>query len=253
MPRPRFFATLLLFALGASLPGCAPAQGAEAAWRVLAFSATAGYRHASIDAGLDALRALGAEHDFAVEATEDATRFRDETLESYAAVVFLNTTGDVLDSEQQAALERYVEGGGGFVGVHAASDTEYDWPWYGALVGAYFDGHPRVQQGTIEVVDPAHPSTTDLPEPWTLREEWYSFRDVRSDLRVLLELDESSYDLEGAPSMGERHPIAWAREVGAGRSWYTGLGHRSETFADPTFRAHLLGGIVWAAGRDVAE
>lgn len=239
------------------LSGCAPAQeGAvpeEASWGVVVFSATAGFRHASIPAGVEAIRALGAEHGFAVTATEDATVFDDAVLAEYDAVVFLNTTGDVLDEAQQVALRRFVEAGGGFVGVHAATDTEYGWPWYGALVGARFDGHPPVQEARVEVVDPAHPSTAHLPDPWTLREEWYSFRDVQPELRVLLELDEASYDLGNAPSMEGAHPIAWTREVGAGRSWYTGLGHRSETFADPRFRTHLLGGIEWAAGRGGSE
>lgn len=228
-------------------------SGAAAEWRVLVFSATAGYRHASIPAGIDALRSLGAEHGFGVDATEDATAFSERALAPYDVVVFLSTTGDVLDPAQQAALERFVRVGGGFVGVHAATDTEYDWPWYGELTGARFDGHPPVQEARIDVADPTHPSTASLPDPWWVRDEWYSFRDVRPDLRVLLELDEASYDLAGAPAMGSSHPIAWAREVEKGRSWYTGLGHRAETFELPAFRAHLLGGLRWAAGRAAVD
>lgn len=163
----------------------------------------------------------------------------------YQVVIFLNTTGDILNEAQQAAFERFVQGGGGFVGVHSATDTEYDWPWYGRLVGAYFAGHPPVQPATVEVIDRTHPSTAVLPSIWQRRDEWYDFQSApAADVNVLALVDEDSYD--GA-TMGEPHPIAWHHVYDGGRAWYTGMGHTGETYDEPLFREHLWGGIRWAA------
>ncbi|MEM6782948.1 MAG: ThuA domain-containing protein [Bacteroidota bacterium] len=222
-----------------------PSDGAEV-FRVLVFSKTEGYRHASIADGIAALRDLGTAHGFAVDATEDASAFRDTTLATYAVVVFLSTTGEVLDAAAEAALQGFVQGGGGFVGIHAASDTEYDWPWYGALLGAYFDSHPEEQTATVVVPDTAHPSTADLPERWERFDEWYNFQAPPEGVRVLARLDASTYD---GGTMGDDHPIAWCHEFDGGRAWYTAGGHTAESYAEPLFRAHLLGGIRWAAGR----
>ena len=225
----------------------APADAAEARFRVLVFSATEGFRHDSIGAGAAAVRTLGARHGFAVDATEDPAVFTDRRLRRYAVVVWLNTTGDVLGGAQQAAFERYIRRGGGFAGVHSAADTEYGWGWYGRLLGARFRSHPAVQPATIRVVDPRHPSTRRLPRRWARTDEWYDFRaQPRRRVRVLALLDESTYS---GGSMGARHPIAWCRRFQGGRSWYTALGHTAESYAEPRFRAHLLGGIRWAAGR----
>lgn len=231
------------------LAGCAAPPALEAsepgdAARVLVFTKTGGYRHASIPGGIAALRELGGEGGFAVDATESADVFTDAGLAPYAAVVLLNTTEDVLDSDAEAAFERYVRGGGGYAGVHAASDTEYDWPFYGDLVGAYFDSHPAVQSAAVDVVDRGHPSTDGLPARWERTDEWYSFRAAPERVRVLATLDESTY--EGG-AMG-RHPIAWCHERLGGRAWYTGMGHTVESYADPAFRSHLLGGVRYAAG-----
>ncbi len=220
---------------------------AEGFW-VLVFSKTAGFRHESIPEGVAAIAQLGAENGFDVEATEDAAIFTDSGLAPFAAVVFLSTTGDILDDAQQAALEQYVHRGGGFVGIHAASDTEYDWPWYGRLVGAYFHSHPAIQEAVIDVTDRDHPSTRRLPRRWTRRDEWYNYRRSPSNaVHVLARLDERSYQ---GGSMGDDHPIAWCHELDGGRAWYTGGGHTSESFNEPLFLQHLLGGILWAAGRD---
>jgi hypothetical protein len=216
------------------------------AYSVLVFTKTAGYRHASIADGIAAIRALGAENNFAVEATEDAGIFSEEGLAPYQAVIFLNTSDDVLDEAQQVAFERYIRAGGGFVGVHAASDTEYDWPWYGGLVGAYFDNHPEIQAATVAVTDRTHPSTVHLPERWERTDEWYNFRaSPRRAVQVLATLDETTY--EGG-TMGGDHPIAWYHTYDGGRAWYTAMGHTSESYADSLFQAHLLGGIAYAAG-----
>jgi type 1 glutamine amidotransferase len=210
---------------------------------VLVFSRTTGFRHASIPAGIAALFDLGATHGFTVLATEDAAEFH--RLTAYQVVIFLNTSGDVLDDPQRAAFEAYIRAGGGYVGVHSASNTEYDWPFYGALVGAYFDQHPHVQEAAVTVADPEHPATAHLPARWVRTDEWYDFRShVRGRARVLLALDESTY---AGGRMGEDHPFAWCHESLGGRAFYTAGGHTDESYADPDFRSHLLGGIRWAA------
>ncbi|GAB4450180.1 MAG: hypothetical protein OHK0015_55450 [Chloroflexi bacterium OHK40] len=224
----------------------APTPAQPPAFNVLVFTRTTGFRHSSIGAGVTALRELGAEHGFGVTHTEDPQVFSDEGLGAYQAVVFLNTTGDVLNAEQQAAFERYIGAGGGFVGVHSASDTEYDWPWYGGLVGAYFASHPAIQQAELQVVRGDHPSTVGLPARWTRTDEWYNFRAPPGDeVQVLLTIDEASYS---GGTMGASHPMSWYHLYAGGRAWYTALGHTEASYAEPLFRAHLLGGVQWAAG-----
>lgn len=215
---------------------------------VLLFSKTDGFRHGSIGAGKTAVQTLGAANNFAVDLSEDAADINDANLANYAAVIFLHTTGDFLNETQQGALERYIQAGNGFVGIHAAADAEYDWDWYGGLVGAYFDSHPAIQEADVTVVDDAHLSTAHLPPTWTRTDEWYNFRtDPSANVNVLLALDESSYN---GGNMGSSHPIAWNQIYDNGRSWYTGLGHTDATFSEPEFLQHLLGGILWAAGID---
>ena len=239
----------LLVACAACLAASAANRSAPAGpdrLRVLVFSHTEGFRHDSIAAGTAAIERLGKRHGFAVRATEDAAALRAKPLRRYAAVVFLNTTGDALDASAQRALRRFVARGGGFVGIHSAADTEYGWPFYGRLVGARFQSHPAVQTATVRVVDDRHPSTRSLPAKWIRTDEWYDFAaNPRGSVHVLATVDESTYD--GA-TMGADHPIAWCQRIAGGRSWYTGGGHTIESYAEPLFRRHLLGGIRWAAG-----
>ena len=226
-----------------SEPSSADANGL----RLLAYHQAAGHDHETDSAAVAALRELGEEQGFELDATDDSRVFTPDGLSAYDVVVFLNTTGDVLHEGEQAAFEAYIRAGGGFVGVHSATDTEYDWAWYGGLVGAYFAYHPNVQPARMYVTDATHPSTRHLPAAWVRTGEWYDFRDGPGDhVNVVLELDESSY--RGA-KMGEPHPIAWYHEYDGGRAFYTGIGHRPEAFSDPLLMRHLLGGIVWAAGR----
>ncbi|MDQ7906436.1 ThuA domain-containing protein [Phytohabitans sp. ZYX-F-186] len=203
--------------------------------RVLVFSRTTGFRHDSIPAGVRAMRELHPR----VAATEDPTALEDLT--GVDAVVFLNTNGDVLTGAGRAELERYVRGGGGFLGVHSAAATEYGWPFYGELVGAWFDKHPAVQPATITVSDPDHPATAYLPAAWARVDEWYDFRS-RPDARVLLRVDESTYAGGG---MGADHPLAWCHERLGGRAFYTALGHTIESYAEPAFRKHLSKALEW--------
>ncbi|GHH91880.1 Crp/Fnr family transcriptional regulator [Streptomyces capillispiralis] len=210
---------------------------------LLVHTRTTDYRHDSIPAGIAALRALGG---FDVVATEDPAAF-EERLDRYAAVVFLSTSGEVLTPAGRDRLAAYVEAGGGFAGVHAAACTEYDWPYYGDLLGARFDRHPALQPGRAVVEDHDHPATRHLPPVWHFTDEWYDFRtSPRGRVRVLLSADESSYDGGG---MGDDHPLAWCHEQGQGRVFYTALGHTAGAYDDPDFRAHLHGGITWAAAR----
>ena len=214
--------------------------------RILVFSKTAKFRHSAIEAGKTAIMKLGTENGFLVDTTEHADYFKEEQLKQYAAVIFLNTTGDVLDYPQQASFERYIQAGGGFVGVHAATDTEYDWKWYNDLVGAYFNGHPKIQEATLNCLNQTHPSTAFLDKTWVKKDEWYNFKSINPDVKVLLTIDESSY--EGGIHGTEPHPMAWYHDYDGGRAFYTGLGHTKETYQEPLFLQHLLGGIQYAIG-----
>ena len=226
---------------------CSPTanEGAQEA-RLLVFSKTSAFRHASIEPGVAALTGRAASEGFAVDATEDADDFTTPNLARYTAVVFLSTTGDVLNADQQEALEAYVRGGGGFAGIHSASDTEYDWAWYGELVGAYFDGHPPgVYSATLHVAEEDHPATASLPDPWVRTDEWYDLRDVQPGLSVLLEIDETTYKSAAQNPAPEPRPIAWYREFDGGRTFYTALGHTAESWGDEAFMDHVWGGVSW--------
>lgn len=217
-------------------------------YKVLVFSKTAGFHHESIVAGTQAIMQLGTENSFAVDTTTDASKFNVKNLRQYSAVIFLNTTGDVLDDVQQRAFELYIKGGGGFVGVHAATDTEYDWPWYGDLVGAWFRSHPSQQEAVIRVVDSTSIATRHLPREWKRKDEWYNFKWLTTQpVHTLLEIDEQSYD-PGNGKMGDPHPMSWYHDFEGGRAFYTELGHTNESYSDPLYLKHLLGGIQYAMG-----
>lgn len=209
---------------------------------ILVFSKTEGFRHNSIPDGVKTINKLGQENEFRVTATEDASRFSDENLAQFNAVIFLNTTGDVLNDVQQSALQKFITGGNGFMGIHAATDTEYEWEWYGRMIGAYFKSHPQVQQARLQVLQKGHPATEQLPEMWTRTDEWYNFRDIQAHINPLINLDESSYN---GGENGENHPIAWFHEFEGGRVFYTAGGHTPESYSDPLFTQHLLGGIEY--------
>ncbi len=216
--------------------------------RVLVFSKTAGFRHSSIPNGIAAIRKLGQENGFAVDATEDAGAFTQKNLARYSAVVFLSTTGDVLNPAQQDVFERYIQAGGGYVGVHSATDTEYDWPWYGRLAGAYFNGHPgnpNVRKGSYRVLDTTHVSTKGLPTRFDREDEFYNFKSIDPTIHVLIEIDEKSY--EGGTN-GDHHPMSWYHDFDGGRAWYTNMGHTEATYTEPLFLQHLLGGLRYAIG-----
>lgn len=216
--------------------------------KVLIFSKTEAFRHESIESGIEAIKKLGVANDFTVVATENAEDFNENNLKDFMAVVFLNTTGNVLDQVQQSQMERFIQAGGGYVGIHSATDTEYGWPWYGKLAGAYFDSHPmnpNVQEGEVKVIQPNHAATDSLPVTWTVADEWYNYKAIDPTNQVLITVDETTY--EGGTN-GTNHPIAWYKEYDGGRSFYTGMGHTNEQFSDSKFLSHLLGGIKYAIG-----
>ena len=212
---------------------------------ILVFSKTNGWRHKSIETGIATFRAMGKLNNFKVDATEDSLQINAANLKKYKAVVFLSTTGDILAPSQEADFQQYIENGGGFFGIHAAADTEYDWAWYGKLVGGYFMSHPNnpnVRKATIQCKDKSHISTKMLPEKWERDDEWYNYKSLNTNVSVVLNLDETSY--EGGTN-GENHPIAWYHSVGKGKAYYTGGGHTKEAFAEPLFQQHLLGAIKY--------
>jgi type 1 glutamine amidotransferase len=210
---------------------------------VLIFSKTNGFRHSSIPTGIEAIKKLGIENGFDVETTEDSTAFNPNNLKKYAALVFLSTTGKIFDSAEQKALQDFIHGGGGFVGIHAATDCEYNWQWYGDLVGGYFKSHPKQQQAKFMVVNKDHPSTKHLPDVWERFDELYNFKYLNPNVTVLIKIDEKSYT---GGENGDNHPMAWYHEYEGGRAFYTELGHTEQSYSDPNYLKHILGGIQWA-------
>jgi cytochrome c len=246
----RLHAFLIFSLLATALVLCFELGAAAESFHVLVFSKTTMFRHASITNGISAIKKLGATHGFAVDATEDASTFRPEKLKTYKAIVFLSTSGDILDSSQQEAFKNYIESGGGLAAIHAAVAgdvaTEGNWPWYGEALCARFTNHSSVVDGTIQIEDTNHVSTRGLPKNWLHKDEWYNFiSSPRPVAHILASLDESSYK---GGTMGKDHPIAWTRNVAKGRVWYTALGHTEASFEEPLFLKHLLGGIYFASG-----
>ena len=219
--------------------------GSKTGKRILVFAKTAAFRHTSIPNGKTAIQQLGKENGFAVDTTENASVFTEDSLKKYAAVVFLNTTGNVLNYKQEAAFERFIQAGGGFIGIHSATDTEYDWIWYAKLVGANFESHPKQQNAILNVVDKNHPSTQHLSAVWERFDEWYNFKNLNKDVHVLVKIDEKSY--EGG-KLGDDHPMAWYHDYDGGRSFYTEFGHTEESYTDSNYLKHILGGIQYAIG-----
>jgi cytochrome c len=241
----------------------------DALENVLVFSKTVGFRHDSIPTGIAAIQQLGTQNDFEVDATEDSAQFTDANLAQYDAVVFLSTTSDVLNDEQQAAFERYIQAGGGYVGIHAAADTEYTWPWYGEMIGGYFRNHPPgTPTASVDIADPDEPSTETVPARWTRTDEWYNYQTFvnpvvngggndysprNSGVHVLATVDESTYDEQDGNTTDDDHPIAWCTDFDGGRAWYTGMGHTQGSFSEPDFLEHILGGIQTAAQAEDAD
>jgi len=217
---------------------------------VLVFFKTGGYYHESIPTGVKAIQDLGDKNGFNVDTTTNANMFAEDSLKKYAALVFLSSTGEILSGNQEIAVERYMQAGGGFVGIHAATDAEYDWSWYVKMIGASFKSHPANQEATLIINDKNHPSTDSLPATWTRTDEWYNFKNLNPDVKVLISIDEKSY--QGGEN-GDKHPMAWYHNFDGGRVFYTELGHTNESFSEPLYLKHILGGIQYAIGDNTAD
>lgn len=214
--------------------------------KVLIFSKTNGFRHESISAGITAIKKLGVENHFLVDATEDSLAINSKNLKKYQAIIFLSASGHVLGEEQKLALQKFIEKGNGFVGIHSATNCEPDWPWYTEMIGGIFEGHPEPQMAKLIVVDHKHPSTKQLPAIWERKDEWYNFKYLNPNVKVLIKIDESSYK---GGKHGNNHPLAWYHDYDGGRAFYTALGHSPESYSDPLFTQHILGGITYAMGK----
>ena len=224
-------------------------------FKVLLFTKTDGFHHESINEGVTAIKKLAERNTFSVDWHENAAIFNDKALEKYQAVIFLNTTGNILNDTQQVAMERFIQSGKGFVGIHSASDTEYDWAWYTKMVGMMFKIHPQQQTAYLKVEDSNFPGMERFPKKFLWTDEWYEFQTPpkATDLKFLVSIDEKSYDPKAkwganeGKGMGSFHPISWYHPYDGGRAFYTALGHIPLTFSDQTFLDHIYGGIYWAA------
>ena len=237
-------------AFAAILTIAVPADHADAAegFDVLIFHDTKGFRHGSISDGIKAIEQIGAADGFSVTETRNPSVMSASGLAPFEVVVFLSTTGDILNGSQEKAFEDYIAAGGGYVGIHAAADTEYGWGFYEGLMGAYFNGHPKVQTATANVTAPSHPIMDGIPSSFSRYDEWYNYRNVPAKgVTVLATLDEGTYN---GGKMGDPHPIMWAHEFGGGRSFYTGFGHTSGSFGETVVLDILANAIVWASGAD---
>ncbi len=213
---------------------------------VFVFSKTTGYRHKSIPVGSKFLSNMAEKNNWNITFSEDANDFTNDTLFAYDVLVFLNTTGTLFNEDQRETLKAYMETGRGFVGIHAAADTEKEWGWYTNMVGATFMSHPKIQSATIHINSSCkHPATNGLKQSEIFRDEWYDFKNVGKHITVLASLDESTY--EGEKMEADTHPISWCHLYNGGRVFYTGLGHTDEAYNDPRFYKHIEGGILWAS------
>ena len=234
---------LLVIATGV-LAGVSVRVNAPKPLKILVFFETKGFYHSSIPVAVAAIQKLGQANNMQVDTTSESATFLQDNLSTYHAVVFMSTTGDVFNEAEQVAFKKYINNGGGFVGIHAATDTEYGWPWYNQLVGGYFKSHPKQQEAVLNIVDANHKSTKHLPAQWKRFDEWYNFKDMQPGLHILINIDEKTY--EGG-EMGDSHPMAWCHKFDGGKAFYTELGHTNQSFADPVYLKHILGGIRYAA------
>ena len=211
---------------------------------VLVFSLTKGYRHASIEDGIAAIKKMGLVQGFDVDTTENVTVFTTDNLKKYKALVFLSPTGsNIFNDQQKQALKQYINNGGGYVGIHAASDCSFEWEWYGKMVGGFFESHPKIQEAKLDITAPKNKMVKGLPQPWVHKDEWYNFKSFNKDVKVLIKVDETSYQ---GGNMKNDHPISWYHEFEGGKIFYTALGHTKECYTDPLFLGHLWAGLKWA-------
>lgn len=211
--------------------------------KILIFSLTKGFHHTSIADGITAIQKLGAQNKFNVDTTTDVNQFTTENLKQYQSIIFLSPTGsNLFNDAQKLALKQYINNGGGFVGIHAATDCNYEWEWYGKMVGGYFESHPKIQDAKLIIVDSKNKLVKGLPQPWLHKDEWYNFKSFNTSVKVLIKVDETSYK---GGNMNNNHPISWTHIYDGGKVFYTALGHTKECYTDQLFLNHLLAGLKW--------
>lgn len=210
---------------------------------VLIFSKTKAFRHECIEPGTIALESYFKGHGINCSHSEDSSVISEEKLKPFDAIIFFQTSGNILDSNQQTALRKFIQSGKGFVGIHSAADTEYDWPWYINMIGAQFSDHPDIQSATLQRADTSRLVNKYLPTRWTRTDEWYNFKQAPTNIQVLLTIDETTYH---GGAMGTNHPMSWCHEYDGGRAFYTALGHTVESYQDTLFLEHVLQGVKWA-------
>ncbi|MES2443901.1 MAG: ThuA domain-containing protein [Pseudomonadota bacterium] len=243
---------LLLLLIGAAAI-VGPAAAAARHPHVLIFSYSTGYRHASIEAGVAAVKAMGERAGMTMVASADPDIFSEAGLKAFDAIVFVSNTTKPKEPESEwftgtrrDALQAFVHRGGGIVGIHAAADSHYNWPWFGRLMGGRFVRHPQgTPEGVVTIVDSKHPSTKGLARSVKRVDEWYYYDDFNPQVRLLVVLDPQS--------IGEKdvnpNPMSWSQEFEGGRVFYTGMGHTPESYAEPWFLKHLEGGLNWVLRR----
>jgi len=251
MKSPLFFFVFLLF-LAALTFSQSPAKN-----HVLIYTRNGeGYVHDNIKASVDALVAICQQNNIVYESSDDPTLFTDENLKKYDAIIFSNTNNEAfLTQDQRDAFQRFIQAGGGFMGVHSATASERDWPWFHAMIGGLFVRHPKLQPFDIKVIDHTHPSTLHLGDVWTWEDECYFMDHLNPDMHVLLAadlttLDDPERETYPGTTFGDLFPLCWIHEYDGGRQFYTALGHKIEHYDDPDFRQHLQGGLLWVLGKE---
>lgn len=215
-----------------------------------------GYVHKNIPSSVAALKEICAGLKVSADVSDNPTDFTSENLKKYDALIFSNTNNEIFDTDQQKkALQDYIRGGGGFVGIHSACGSERSWPWFWAMLGGKFVRHAPHQEYVVIVTDPNNPSTYFLPERWTVNDECYYCKELNPDIHVLLSADlttvkDENMDKYPDETFGHQFTLCWCHSFDGGREWYTALGHDAETYNTPLFRQHLEGGILWALGID---
>jgi len=230
----------------------APAIHAQSRPQVLYVTQSAGFAHPVLPLTEEVLPAIGRQHDaFDIDITRDASILTTDTLKRYDAVVFY-TTGELpMNADQQTAFLQFIRNGGGFVGIHSATDTFYGWPEYGELLGGYFDNHPWREEVSVRVEDRTHPATKHLDERFQINDEIYQFKQWSRDrVNVLMSLDTQSVDTtqDSVHRSDNDFALTWSHSYGKGRVFYTALGHEEAVWQDDRFQRLIVNGIVWAIG-----
>jgi len=243
-------AALSLAALCCSLPSIAADKG-----HVLVYSGSTGFRHESIPAGVEAVKAIATKAGYVVEATEDPEVFTKEKLKAFKAIVFVSTTTDPKKpesewfvGEKRDALQSFLKDGKGIVALHAAGDSHYHWPWYGKMIGGYFERHPKgTPKATVTVVDSKHPATAKLPKTLERVDEWYYYKDFDPTVHVLITVDPAT--IGDGEADANVNPLVWYHDYGGGRVFYSGLGHTIDNYSEPYIIDLITGGLAWAIGK----